>query len=146
MDPFTPRIRYFDFPKKTRMPSNVKTYDGSEDPEDHLKFFQAAAKVERWAMPTWCTCLTLRLLEPIGEGKSIEDFVQRFKSKSRHVKGAPECMRISGFMHGITNPELIKRLHENIPKSVDEMMRATTTFLREEVAASNQAQKKTLSA
>ncbi|GJY51307.1 hypothetical protein Tco_0442154 [Tanacetum coccineum] len=41
-DPFTPRIRYFDFPKKTRMPSNVKTYDGSDYPEDHLKFFQAA--------------------------------------------------------------------------------------------------------
>ncbi|GKB20430.1 hypothetical protein Tco_0854353 [Tanacetum coccineum] len=36
------------------MPSNVKTYDGSDDPEDHLKNFQAAAKVERWAMPTWC--------------------------------------------------------------------------------------------
>ncbi|GJU46677.1 hypothetical protein Tco_1203943 [Tanacetum coccineum] len=36
VDPFTPRIRYFDFPK-TRMPSHIKTYDGSEDPEDHLK-------------------------------------------------------------------------------------------------------------
>ncbi|GJU41548.1 reverse transcriptase domain-containing protein [Tanacetum coccineum] len=51
--PFTPRIRYFDFPR-TRMPSHIKTYDGSEDPEDHLKIFQAAAKMERWAMPTWC--------------------------------------------------------------------------------------------
>ncbi|GJW27793.1 reverse transcriptase domain-containing protein [Tanacetum coccineum] len=36
------------------MPSHIKTYDGSEDPEDHLKIFQAAAKIERWAMPTWC--------------------------------------------------------------------------------------------
>ncbi|GJS41649.1 reverse transcriptase domain-containing protein [Tanacetum coccineum] len=53
-DPFTPRIRYFDLSKKTRMPSQVKTYDESEDPEDHLKIFQAAAKVERWVMPTWC--------------------------------------------------------------------------------------------
>ncbi|GJW02458.1 reverse transcriptase domain-containing protein [Tanacetum coccineum] len=52
-DPFTPRIRYFDF-LKTRMPSHIKTYDGSEDPEDHLKIFQSAAKTERWAMPTWC--------------------------------------------------------------------------------------------
>ncbi|GJX77196.1 hypothetical protein Tco_0324007 [Tanacetum coccineum] len=52
-DPFTSRIRHFDFPK-TRMPSHVKTYDGSEDPEDHLKIFQAAAKTERWAMSTWC--------------------------------------------------------------------------------------------
>nr|GEW32680.1 reverse transcriptase domain-containing protein [Tanacetum cinerariifolium] len=47
------RIRYFDFPR-TRMPSHIKTYDGSEDPEDHLKIFQAAAKTERWAMPIWC--------------------------------------------------------------------------------------------
>ncbi|GJW23586.1 reverse transcriptase domain-containing protein [Tanacetum coccineum] len=35
------------------MPNNVKTYDGSNDPEDHLKILQATAKVERWAMPTW---------------------------------------------------------------------------------------------
>ncbi|GKG19063.1 hypothetical protein Tco_0376162, partial [Tanacetum coccineum] len=50
---FTPRIRHFNFPR-TRMPSHVKTYDGSGDSEDHLKLFQAAAKTERWAMPTWC--------------------------------------------------------------------------------------------
>ncbi|GKF25007.1 hypothetical protein Tco_0080901 [Tanacetum coccineum] len=37
--PFTPRIRYFDLPKRIRMPSHVKTYDGSEDPKDHLKIF-----------------------------------------------------------------------------------------------------------
>ncbi|GKB22233.1 hypothetical protein Tco_0856156 [Tanacetum coccineum] len=45
-DPFTSRIRHFDFPK-TRMPSHVKTYNGSEDPEDHVKIFQAAAKTKR---------------------------------------------------------------------------------------------------
>ncbi|GJX16444.1 reverse transcriptase domain-containing protein [Tanacetum coccineum] len=41
-----------DFPNV--MPRLVKTYNGSEDPEDHLEIFQAAAKTERWAMPTWC--------------------------------------------------------------------------------------------
>ncbi|GJV21199.1 reverse transcriptase domain-containing protein [Tanacetum coccineum] len=72
------------------------------------------------------------------EGESTEDIVQRFKTKSMQVKGSPECMRISGFMHRITNPELIKRLHDNILKSMDEMMRVTTAFLRGGVAASNQ--------
>ncbi|GKC87480.1 reverse transcriptase domain-containing protein [Tanacetum coccineum] len=38
------------------------------------------------------------------EGESTEDFMKRFKAKSRHIKGASLCMRISGFMHGITNP------------------------------------------
>ncbi|GKA99975.1 reverse transcriptase domain-containing protein [Tanacetum coccineum] len=36
------------------MPTNVKTYDGTGDSEDHLKIFQTAAKIERWAMPMWC--------------------------------------------------------------------------------------------
>ncbi|GJV34284.1 reverse transcriptase domain-containing protein [Tanacetum coccineum] len=54
VDPFTPRICNFKSSRKTRMPNNVKTYDGTRDPEDHLKIFQAAAQVERWAMPTWC--------------------------------------------------------------------------------------------
>ncbi|GKA36231.1 reverse transcriptase domain-containing protein, partial [Tanacetum coccineum] len=78
------------------------------------------------------------------EGESTKDFVQIFKNESRQVKGAPECMRITRFMHGITKPELVKRLHDNIPKSVDEMMRVTETFLRGEVAASNQARKNAL--
>ncbi|GKC54146.1 hypothetical protein Tco_1076891 [Tanacetum coccineum] len=153
------------------MPSNVKTYDGCEDPEDHLKKFQAAAKVERWAMPTWYHMFNSTLTgsaraflanflqqkkcikDPVEihhikqrEGESTEDFVQRFKARTRHVKGASKCMRISGFMHKITKSKLIKRPHEKIPKSVDEMMRITTSSLRGEVASSNQVRKKTLSA
>ncbi|GKD54049.1 reverse transcriptase domain-containing protein [Tanacetum coccineum] len=164
-DPFTPRIHYFDLPKRIRMPSHVKTYDGCEDPEDHLKIFQAVSKVERWARPTWCHMFNSTLTgnarvwfddllpesidsyddlkkaflanylqqkkcikDPVEihhikqrEGESTEYFVRRFKIESRDVKGAPEVMRISGFMHGITNPELIKRLYDKIPKSVDEM-------------------------
>ncbi|GKA88921.1 RNA-directed DNA polymerase, eukaryota, reverse transcriptase zinc-binding domain protein [Tanacetum coccineum] len=76
------------------------------------------------------------------DGESTKDFVRRYKLESRDVKGAPECMRISGFVHGITNPELIKRLHDKIPKTIDEMMRVTTSFLRGEVAASNHERKK----
>ncbi|GJV57144.1 reverse transcriptase domain-containing protein [Tanacetum coccineum] len=76
------------------------------------------------------------------DGESTEEFVRRYKLECRDVKGAPECMKISGFMHGITNPELMKRLHDKIPNSVDEMMRVTTVFLRGEVATSNREQKK----
>ncbi|GJR37532.1 reverse transcriptase domain-containing protein [Tanacetum coccineum] len=78
------------------------------------------------------------------EGESTEDFVRRFKVESKDVKGAPEIIRISGFMYGITNPKLIKLLHDKISKLVDEMMRITTSFLRGEVAASNQERKKSL--
>ncbi|GJR29272.1 reverse transcriptase domain-containing protein [Tanacetum coccineum] len=185
IDPFTPRIHYFYFPK-TRMPSHIKTYDESEDPDAHLKIFQAATKTELWAMPTWCHMFNSTLTgnarvlfddlsaelidnyddlkkaflknylqqkkcikDPIEihnikqrDAESTEDFVKIYKLESRDVKGAPKCMRISGFVHGITNPELIKRLHDKIPKTVDEMMRVTTSFLRGEVATSNHERKK----
>ncbi|GJV67843.1 reverse transcriptase domain-containing protein [Tanacetum coccineum] len=140
---------------------------------------EKAAKVERWAMPTWCHMFNSTLTgnarvwfddlppessyddlketflanylqqkkcikDPVEihhikqrEWESTEDFVRRFKTESRDVKGAPEVMRISGFMHGITNPELIKRLHDKILKSIDEMWKITTAFLRGEVAAGN---------
>ncbi|GJR70846.1 hypothetical protein Tco_0016911 [Tanacetum coccineum] len=53
-NPFTTRIRHFDF-LRTRMPSHVKTYDGSGDLEDHIKLFQSACKDKRdGSMPTWC--------------------------------------------------------------------------------------------
>ncbi|GJZ18289.1 reverse transcriptase domain-containing protein [Tanacetum coccineum] len=179
-DPFTPRIRYFDFQKRLGCQTMLKHMT-------ELKIFQAAAKVERWAMSTWCHMFNSTLTgsarvwfddlptksidsyedlkkaflanflqqnkcikDPVEihhikqrGGESTEDFLQRFKNESRHVKGAPECMRISGFMHEITNPELIKHLHDNILKSADEMIRVTTTFLRGEVAASNHVRKKT---
>nr|GEW65836.1 reverse transcriptase domain-containing protein [Tanacetum cinerariifolium] len=188
-DPFTPRIRYFDF-LKTRMPSHIKTYDGSEDPEDHLKIFQATAKTKCWAMLTWCHMFNSTLTgnarvwfddlpqesidnyddlkkaflenylqqkkciqDPVDihnikqrDAESTEEFVQRYKLECRDVKGAPKYMKISGFMHGITNLELIKRLHDKILKSVDEMMTVTTTFLRGEVAASNRERKKSFPA
>nr|GEW10769.1 reverse transcriptase domain-containing protein [Tanacetum cinerariifolium] len=51
-NPFTPRIRNFESSRKTRMPNNVKTYDRTRDPEDHVKVFQAAARqVERATYP-----------------------------------------------------------------------------------------------
>nr|GEZ18113.1 hypothetical protein [Tanacetum cinerariifolium] len=61
---------------------------------------------------------------------------------SRNIKGVPECMRIFEFIHGITNPKIVKRLHDKIPKTVDEMLRVAMSFLRVEVAASNHEWKK----
>ncbi|GJZ49366.1 reverse transcriptase domain-containing protein [Tanacetum coccineum] len=76
------------------------------------------------------------------DGESTEDFMERYKEEVLDVEGAPECMKIFGFMHGITHPELIKRLYEKIPRSMDEMYRVTTSFLQGEVAAFSHGQKK----
>ncbi|GJX29012.1 reverse transcriptase domain-containing protein [Tanacetum coccineum] len=161
------------------MPNNVKTYDGTGDPEDHVKNFQAAAQVERWAMPTWCHMFSSTLIgaarvwfdelppesidgykdlkaaflayfmqqkkyvkDPVEihnikqrDGETIEEFMERFKVETGRIKGAPECMRISRFMHGVNNPELTKRLNEHVPKTMEEMMITTTAFIWGEATA-----------
>nr|GEV54551.1 reverse transcriptase domain-containing protein [Tanacetum cinerariifolium] len=71
------------------------------------------------------------------DGETLEDFMERFKIETGRIKGSPECMWISGFMHGINNPELTKRLNEHVPKTMEEMMIATTAFIREEAAAAS---------
>ncbi|GJZ16616.1 reverse transcriptase domain-containing protein [Tanacetum coccineum] len=151
VDPFTPRIRNFKSSRKTRMPYNVKTYDGTGDPEGHVKNFQAAKQVECWAMPTWCHIGILSIFhatkdvkDPVEihnikqrDAETLEDFMERFKVETGRMKGAPECMRISGFMHGVNNPELTKRLNEHVPKTMEEMMTVTTAFIRGETAAAS---------
>ncbi|GJV65888.1 reverse transcriptase domain-containing protein [Tanacetum coccineum] len=87
--------------------------------------------------------------DPVGDnqlqardGESTEDFMERYKAEVLDVEGAPECMRISGFMHGITHPGLIKRLYERIPRYMDEMYRMPTSFLQGEVVALSHGQRK----
>nr|GEX48717.1 reverse transcriptase domain-containing protein [Tanacetum cinerariifolium] len=63
--------------------------------------------------------------------------MERFKIETGRMKGAPKCMRISGFMHGVNNPELTKRLNEHVPKTMEEMMITTTAFIRGEAAAAS---------
>nr|GEU38297.1 reverse transcriptase domain-containing protein [Tanacetum cinerariifolium] len=71
------------------------------------------------------------------DGETIEDFMERFKTETGRMKGAPKCMRIFGFMHGVNNPELTKRLNEHVPKTMEEMMITTTAFIRGEAAAAS---------
>ncbi|GKC18218.1 reverse transcriptase domain-containing protein [Tanacetum coccineum] len=71
------------------------------------------------------------------DGETIEDFMERFKVETGRMKGAPECMRISGFMHGVNNPELTKRLNEHVPKTMEEMITITTAFIRGEAVAAS---------
>ncbi|GKF32372.1 reverse transcriptase domain-containing protein, partial [Tanacetum coccineum] len=184
-DPFTPRIRYFDF-LKTRMPSHIQDIRWKRRSRRSLKNLPGGRKngtlgnanmvlhvqfhahrnarvwfddlpsesidgyddikkafLENYLQQKKC------IKDPVEihhirqrDGESTEEFVRRYKLECKDVKGAPECMKISKFMHGVTNPKLIKRLHDKIPKSINEIMRVTTTFLRGEVAASNRKQKK----
>nr|GEX27318.1 hypothetical protein [Tanacetum cinerariifolium] len=139
VDPFTPRIRNFKSSQKTRMPKVARVWFDELPPESidgykglkagFLAYFMHQKKYVK--DPVKIHNIKKR------DGETIEEFMERFKIKTGRMKGAPECMRISGFMHGVNNPELTKRLNEHVPKTMEEMMTATTDFIRGETAAAS---------
>ncbi|GJU85415.1 reverse transcriptase domain-containing protein [Tanacetum coccineum] len=99
------------------MPNNVKNYDGTGDLEDHVKIFQAAAQQNNYVKdPVEIHNIKQR------DGETIKDFIERFKVETGRMRGAPECMRISEFMHRVNSPELTKRLNEQVPKTMEDML------------------------
>lgn len=62
--PFSRRIIEFSAPEH-KMPTHIKLYDGSTDPQDHLNRFTGAAGHGEWPMPVWC-----RMFQQTLDGKA----------------------------------------------------------------------------
>nr|GFC23475.1 reverse transcriptase domain-containing protein [Tanacetum cinerariifolium] len=63
VDAFTRRISDFSEDKRRRMPANVKTYDGTGDPDDHLKSLNQLPLSKTSHTPCGATCLIPRDLD-----------------------------------------------------------------------------------
>nr|GEZ67776.1 reverse transcriptase domain-containing protein [Tanacetum cinerariifolium] len=181
VDAFTWRISDFSEDKRRRMPANVKTYDGTGDPDDHLKIFESAATIKNWPQPVWCHMFNSMLVgnawnwfsklprrsidgfkelrrafclnftqrkkyakNPVElarvkqrQGDSTSAYVEHYKDECIHVKACPEILKISGFMNGINNPELIKILNDMVPQTFDELMKRTRSFIEGEATAAD---------
>ncbi|GKA06366.1 reverse transcriptase domain-containing protein [Tanacetum coccineum] len=122
--------------------------------------------VERWAMPTWCHMFNSTLIgaarvwfdklppESIDGYKGLKAvFLAYFMQQNKYVKDLVEIHNIKQrdgetieeFME-LNNPELTKRLNEHVPKTVEEMMTATTTFIRGETAVASKKKVQTTTA
>ena len=112
--PFTSRIVKFAGEKYT-MPLNMRFYDGTTDPNDHLTRFTGAANQGQWPMPTWCLMFQQTLdgaaggwferLEPgsINSWEELrEQFSTRFSLRRKSTKDPTEITKI------------IRRAHESL--------------------------------
>ncbi|GJR18226.1 reverse transcriptase domain-containing protein [Tanacetum coccineum] len=68
--PFTRIVVEFSSPGH-RMPANVKIYDGTGDPEDHVGHFVRIGNQGEWPMPVWC-----RMFQQTLDGKARAWFDQ----------------------------------------------------------------------
>ncbi|GJV73596.1 hypothetical protein Tco_1493591 [Tanacetum coccineum] len=118
-------------PKKTRMPANVKTYDETGDLEDHLKIFQADAKIEQWAMPTWCHVFnsTLIGLARVWFDKLLPESIDKYEILRKAFLG-----NFSQQKKYIKDPVEIHHIKRNDERD--------NNLSKGEVAAANQSRKK----
>ncbi|KAI3828580.1 hypothetical protein L1987_02684 [Smallanthus sonchifolius] len=77
------------------MPANIKTYDGTNDPEDHLQVFSGAVGVERWTNAECCHMFMQTLIGsarlwfsslPERSIDSFDDLSQRFLANFTQLK------------------------------------------------------------
>ncbi|GJZ23749.1 reverse transcriptase domain-containing protein [Tanacetum coccineum] len=52
--PFSKRIRDYDMPDGIKVPTNLRAYDGTTDPDDHLTVFMGTMDVHKLPEPAWC--------------------------------------------------------------------------------------------
>nr|GEU64328.1 reverse transcriptase domain-containing protein [Tanacetum cinerariifolium] len=133
----------------TRMPNNVKTYDGTGDPEDHVKIFKVAAQVEIWAMPTWCHMFNSTLIgaakvwfnelppESIDSYKDLKAaFLTYFMQQKKYVKDPVKIHNIKQ-KDGETIEDFMERFKVEIGRTMEEMMITTTAFVRGEAVVAS---------
>ncbi|PWA92900.1 gag protein [Artemisia annua] len=51
---FTKRIRDYDMPDDIKVTTNLRAYDGTTDPDDHLTVFMGTMDVHKLPEPAWC--------------------------------------------------------------------------------------------
>jgi hypothetical protein len=107
--PFTRRIIDFSGPKSSKylMPSHLKLYNGSTDPDDHITRFEGTANQGAWPMLIWCMMFQQTLDDaargwfdrlPRGSIDSWDElserFIQRFALRRKYIRDPMEITKI----------------------------------------------------
>ncbi|GJX87234.1 hypothetical protein Tco_0339248 [Tanacetum coccineum] len=134
--PFTRRIIEFAGPEY-KMPNNIKLYDDTTDPEDHLSRFAGAANsdlreafVARFSVRRACFKEPHEITKIIKKAnESLTAFKERWTVETGFIIGVSEVMKISSFMDSVKSPELAKRFSNKVPTTVNEMMERLDNFV-----------------
>ncbi|GJU59650.1 hypothetical protein Tco_1237416 [Tanacetum coccineum] len=135
-----------------KMHTNIKLYDGTTDPEDHLsrfaRWFERLSRdnIHEWvdlreAFAARYSVRRVCFKEPHeitkivrNANESLTTFKERWTVETSFIMGVPEVMKISSFMDLVKSPELVKRFSNKVPATVNEMMERLDDFVRSEEA------------
>ncbi|GJX06550.1 reverse transcriptase domain-containing protein [Tanacetum coccineum] len=132
--PFTRRIVEFSSPVTRGKTSN---------PEDHVGRFMGMGNQGEWPMPVFgmlkaCDKDPTEISKIVQRAnETLPNFKERWVSESNAIPNVPELMQISSFVSSHKCRELSKCFSDNIPKTVDEMLKRVDDYLRSEEAFRN---------
>ncbi|GJW94208.1 hypothetical protein Tco_0173880 [Tanacetum coccineum] len=143
--PFTTRIRDYDMPDDIKVPTNLRTYDGTTDPDDHLTVFMGTMDVHKLPKPAWCKffhitlCGVVRFWYNNLTPESIVGFHQlrdkfRFSKETLHMVDRSDVMVSGAFISSLCPGRLFKDLIAKPPTSLEDLFTQTNNFIRVEDA------------
>ncbi|XP_022024120.1 uncharacterized protein LOC110924420 [Helianthus annuus] len=104
---FSQQIVDYDFQTRIKIPAHIKTYDGTEDLDDHLQIFTGAARIEKWSNAECCLMFIQTLVGsariwsndlPARSVRSFDNlskgFLANFSQQRRYVKDATVIFQI----------------------------------------------------
>ncbi|KAJ0882261.1 putative Ras GTPase-activating protein-binding protein [Helianthus annuus] len=69
-----------------------------------------------------------------NDSETVEEFTSRFTKESSQIPQASDDMKISAFIYGVCNDQLVKNLKQNDPKTFKDMIYQVRGFVRGEKA------------
>lgn len=93
--PFVRAIANFATPHDFKIPANIKLYDGTTDPDDHLNTYVNTMNIYAPQMPIWCKVFPATLTDkacfwfeklPPGSISSYEELEQQFRAHFSQMK------------------------------------------------------------
>ncbi|PWA74170.1 gag protein [Artemisia annua] len=109
--PFTKRIRDYVMPDGLKVPSNLKSYDGLSDSDDHLTMFI------RTMDKTQAEILDIRQKSE----ESLKDYLARFGKEALHMTDRSDGMMIGAFISGLRPGRPFKDLIARPPMSLEDL-------------------------
>ncbi|GJW38801.1 hypothetical protein Tco_0064646 [Tanacetum coccineum] len=108
--PFTTRNRDYDMPDGLKVPTNLKTYDGTTDPDDHLTIFMGTMDVYKLPEPVWCRFFHITLS---GATRFCKARFQKPRQKFLGIRPTNE-ESLRDFLQGREKIKLSNRAHNFI--------------------------------
>ncbi|GKB78111.1 reverse transcriptase domain-containing protein, partial [Tanacetum coccineum] len=123
---FTKRIRDYDMPDDIKVSTNLRVYDGTTDPDDHLTVFMGTMDVHKLPEPAWCRFFHIKLCgaarfwyDNLASG-SIDGFHQLrdkfranflFSRETLHMADRSDVMVSGAFISGLRPGRLSAARH-----------------------------------